>query len=176
MSRQPLVMAELKLPDSLEPGQVLVKLHCSGICGSQIGEIDGAKGPDRFLPHLLGHEGTGTVIEVGGGVRHVAPGNLVVLHWRKGSYTRGLLASVPRVPRAGDGAPGDDPPGAKPLSEIPGTVPPLWGLPSGCAFAPRCALATERCRRETPPLERKRSGHWAACWAVEPGTDNGRAD
>ena len=91
-------------------------------------------------------------------------------------YTRGLLASVPRVPRAGDGAPGDDPPGAKPLSEIPGTVPPLWGLPSGCAFAPRCALATERCRRETPPLERKRAGHWAACWAAEPGTDNGRAD
>ena len=81
---KPLVIAKLKIPAKLEAGQVLVKIHYSGICGSQIGEIDGAKGPDKFLPHLLGHEGSATVIEIGSGVRHVKEGDLVVLHWRKG--------------------------------------------------------------------------------------------
>ena len=66
-------------------GQVLVKVLTSGICGSQLGEIDGVKGPDRFLPHLLGHEGTGIVLEVGEGVRTVKPDDKVVLHWRKGA-------------------------------------------------------------------------------------------
>jgi len=82
--RKPLEIAQIGLPDILEPGQVLVKLHASGICGSQIGEIDGAKGPDRFLPHLLGHEGSASVVETGPGVRHVSEGDMVVLHWRKG--------------------------------------------------------------------------------------------
>lgn len=82
--RQPLVIDEVELPQALEVGQVLVKIHYSGICGSQIGEIDGAKGEDKFLPHLLGHEASGTVVEIGPGVKHVKPGDLVVLHWRKG--------------------------------------------------------------------------------------------
>ena len=82
--RGPLALAEIRLPERLEAGQVLVHVHCSGICGSQLGEIDGAKGEDKFLPHLLGHEGSGRVLEVGPGVRHVAPGDTVVLHWRKG--------------------------------------------------------------------------------------------
>lgn len=90
--RKPLVIAEIGLPDTLAPGQVLVKLHCSGICGSQLGEIDGAKGEDRFLPHLLGHEGSGTVVEIGPAVRHVKPGDKVVLHWRKGL---GIEAETP---------------------------------------------------------------------------------
>jgi len=82
--KKPLVIAEVDLPETLDVGQVLVKVHYSGICGSQLGEIDGAKGEDRFLPHLLGHEGSGTVLETGPGVRHVKPGDKVVLHWRKG--------------------------------------------------------------------------------------------
>lgn len=82
--RMPLVIAEVELPDALDVGQVLVKVHYSGICGSQLGEIDGAKGEDKYLPHLLGHEGSGTVLECGPGVRHVKPGDKVVLHWRKG--------------------------------------------------------------------------------------------
>ena len=52
-----------RLPAQLAFGQVLVKVHYSGICGAQINEIDGAKGPDKFLPHLLGHEGCGTVLD-----------------------------------------------------------------------------------------------------------------
>lgn len=82
--KKPLIVDEIQLPDALEIGQVLVKVHFSGICGSQLGEIDGAKGEDKFLPHLLGHEASGTVIEIGAGVKHVKPGDVVVLHWRKG--------------------------------------------------------------------------------------------
>ena len=55
----PLELAEIESPDRLRYGQVLVKVHYSGICGAQINEIEGAKGPDKFLPHLLGHEGCG---------------------------------------------------------------------------------------------------------------------
>ena len=58
--KAPLELIEVDLP-ALAPGQVLVQLICSGICGSQIGEIDGVKGQDKFLPHLLGHEGGGIV-------------------------------------------------------------------------------------------------------------------
>lgn len=82
--RKPLVIDEIELPSALDIGQVLVKIHYSGICGSQLGEIDGAKGPDAYLPHLLGHEASGTVIAIGPGVKHVRPDDLVVLHWRKG--------------------------------------------------------------------------------------------
>ena len=54
--KAPLHIAELTMPETLAVGQVLVKIHFSGICGSQLGEIDGAKGEDKYLPHLLGHE------------------------------------------------------------------------------------------------------------------------
>ena len=82
--RAPLVVDEITLPEELCCGQVLVRVLYSGICGSQLGEIEGVKGPDKYLPHLLGHEGSGEVLEVGPGVRHVHPGDKIVLHWRKG--------------------------------------------------------------------------------------------
>lgn len=89
--KRPLVLEEIESPP-LRFGQVLVKIHCSGICGAQINEIEGAKGPDKFLPHLLGHEATATVVEVGEGVKSVKPGDRVVCHWRKGA---GLQAPTP---------------------------------------------------------------------------------
>jgi S-(hydroxymethyl)glutathione dehydrogenase / alcohol dehydrogenase len=67
------------------PGQVLVKLAYSGVCHSQLMEVRGRRGVDAYLPHLLGHEGTGKVIEVGEGVSKVKPDELVVLGWIKGS-------------------------------------------------------------------------------------------
>ncbi len=79
-----LAVEPVTLPERLDIGQVLVKIHYSGVCGSQLGEIDGVKGEDPYLPHLLGHEGAGTVLEVGPGVRHVRPGDPVVMHWRRG--------------------------------------------------------------------------------------------
>lgn len=91
--RKPLVIADIELPSTLEYGQVLVKVVCSGICGSQIGEIDGVKGPDKFLPHLLGHEGGGIVVDVGCGVARVKKGDHVVMHWRKGF---GIESPIPK--------------------------------------------------------------------------------
>jgi len=82
---KPLVIDDVALPVSLDYGQVLIRVFYSGICGSQIGEIDGVKGDDPYLPHLLGHEGSGEVVETGPGVAHVEPGDRVVLHWRKGA-------------------------------------------------------------------------------------------
>ncbi len=82
---QPLVVDQVELPSELTWGQVLVKVHYSGICGSQLGEITGVKGPDAYLPHLLGHEGGGEVVETGPGVQKVKQGDYVVMHWRKGT-------------------------------------------------------------------------------------------
>ncbi len=81
--RQPLVLDEVEV-SALSYGQLLVEIHATRICGSQIGEIDGVKGPDKWLPHLLGHEAGATVREVGPEVRHVKPGDRVVCHWRPG--------------------------------------------------------------------------------------------
>lgn len=72
---QPLVLAEVEIP-ALECGQVLVQVRASGICGTQLNEIAGQKGADRFLPHLLGHEGSGVVLETGPGVTRVRPGSM----------------------------------------------------------------------------------------------------
>ncbi len=81
--RQPLEIGEVEIP-TVGYGQVLVEISVSRICGSQVGEIDGVKGPDNWLPHLLGHEGGGTVLETGPEVKHVKVGDRVVLHWRPG--------------------------------------------------------------------------------------------
>ena len=82
-SKKPLLITDIDLPKKLEFGQVLVKIAYSGICGSQINEIDAAKEPDKYLPHLLGHEGSGIVEKIGEGVTTVKTGDHVVLHWRK---------------------------------------------------------------------------------------------
>ena len=70
-SKSPLIVSELKRPTNLEFGQVLVKIFYSGICGAQLNEIDAAKGKDKFLPHLLGHEGSGKILDVGPGVKQL---------------------------------------------------------------------------------------------------------
>jgi S-(hydroxymethyl)glutathione dehydrogenase/alcohol dehydrogenase len=88
----PLVIDEIDIPP-LECGQVLVEVHCSGICGAQLGEIAGVKGPDKFLPHLMGHEGGATVLETGPGVTLVKRGDRVVMHWRKGAGIQAKPAS-----------------------------------------------------------------------------------
>jgi peptide/nickel transport system ATP-binding protein len=72
-------------------------------------------------------------------------------------YTKGLLNSVPRLGAtlAGERAP---------LAEIPGTVPSLKDTTPGCPFEARCTFATDLCRREMPPFEPKKPGHFAACF------------
>jgi peptide/nickel transport system ATP-binding protein len=74
-------------------------------------------------------------------------------------YTKGLLGSIPHldeVARSGQRR--------QRLNEIKGLVPSLFNLPPGCPFAPRCGLATDRCREVPPPLEQHRPGHYIACW------------
>ena len=71
-------------------------------------------------------------------------------------YTRGLLQSVPRLDQVRDR-----------LEIIPGMVPDAREFPDGCRFAPRCALAEERCRQQEPMLEERGEGHRVACWKWE---------
>jgi S-(hydroxymethyl)glutathione dehydrogenase/alcohol dehydrogenase len=80
---KPLLLADVDLTE-LTTGQVLVKVLVSGICGSQLHEINGNKGNVKFLPHLMGHEGCGIVEGIGPGVLTVKPGDKVVMHWRPG--------------------------------------------------------------------------------------------
>ena len=87
-----LKIVNLRFSEKLKKGQVLVKIKYSGICGKQIDEIEGVGGKDEFLPHLLGHEGSGVVIGVGPKVNKVKPKDKVVLHWIKGS---GLQSETP---------------------------------------------------------------------------------
>src|SRR6266487_527981 len=89
---QPLVIGEVEVP-TLDAGKVLVQVGVSGICGAQLNEIQGVKGEDKFLPHLLGHEGGGVVLDMGPGVTQVKKGDHVVLHWRKGA---GIQAKTPQ--------------------------------------------------------------------------------
>ncbi len=71
-------------------------------------------------------------------------------------YTRGLLESVPKI---GGGK-------TRRLNAIPGTVPPLLHLPSGCRFRDRCPMAISDCAAVDPPLEEKGPGHFVACIRV----------
>ena len=80
--REPLVIEELDVP-APGAGQVLVKVAASGICHSQLHEMLGHRGPDLYLPHLLGHEGSGVVEAIGAGVTRVRPKDHVVLSWIK---------------------------------------------------------------------------------------------
>ncbi len=71
-------------------------------------------------------------------------------------YTRGLLASVPRI--AGP---------VTRLTPIAGTVPPPTAWPTGCRFHPRCPVALPRCPTEDPPPLPVGSGHRMRCWLAE---------
>ncbi|MGA8500104.1 MAG: ABC transporter ATP-binding protein [Candidatus Sulfotelmatobacter sp.] len=68
-------------------------------------------------------------------------------------YTRGLLEAVPDL-KTDRG---------HPLGTIEGTVPPLYNMPPGCAFEPRCGFRVAECARELPPLVEVAQGHWARC-------------
>jgi peptide/nickel transport system ATP-binding protein len=71
-------------------------------------------------------------------------------------YTKALIDATPQLSA----------PSHKRLSAIDGRPPDLAALPPGCAFAPRCPAATERCRQARPPLvpHLEDPGHLFACW------------
>ena len=72
-------------------------------------------------------------------------------------YTRALLAAVPSMETPRD----------RPLAVIPGRPADPANLPAGCAFAARCAFASDRCRAQDPPLVADPTGREVACWHVD---------
>lgn len=88
----PLELANVE-PCDLAPGQVLVNMLASGICGAQLAEIRGEKDETAPIPRLLGHEGCGIVDSVGPGVTKVKTGDKVCCHWRK---SFGMDSEYPR--------------------------------------------------------------------------------
>ena len=79
-----LVIRDIYLPELVD-GQILVKVLFSGVCRSQLMEVRGGRGADPWLPHLLGHEGSGIVLAIGPAVVKVKPGDAVILGWIKGT-------------------------------------------------------------------------------------------
>ncbi|MET9684405.1 Zn-dependent alcohol dehydrogenase [Streptomyces coeruleorubidus] len=74
----PLEITGIDLPDP-GPGQIRVRLAAAGVCHSDLSLSNGTMRVP--VPAVLGHEGAGTVVAVGEGVTHVAPGDGVVLNW-----------------------------------------------------------------------------------------------
>lgn len=75
---KPLLIEEIEL-DAPGPGELLVKVIGAGLCHSDLSVINGSR--PRPLPVALGHEGAGEVVEVGAGVRDIAPGDPVVFQF-----------------------------------------------------------------------------------------------
>ena len=73
----PLKIDYISFDGKLLKGQILVKILYSGICGSQLGEIQGIKGKDNYLPHLMGHEGIGEVLDINQKIGFQANRNLI---------------------------------------------------------------------------------------------------
>jgi peptide/nickel transport system ATP-binding protein len=78
----------------------------------------------------------------------------------KHPYTKGLLQAIPHLDHDAD----------QRLYSIPGTVPALQQMPSGCRFNTRCASASSRCFAEEPPLTaiQGQAEHLVKCWQLEP--------
>lgn len=90
------LISGIEIPD-LRQGQVLVKIAYAGLCHSQVMEARGHRGVDAYLPHMLGHEGTGHVVATGPKVEKIKVGDRVVLGWIKGEghEARGTVYSSP---------------------------------------------------------------------------------
>jgi S-(hydroxymethyl)glutathione dehydrogenase/alcohol dehydrogenase len=75
------LIKDINLPNQLPENKILVKIFYSGICRSQIMEINGNRGKDKFLPHLMGHEATGQILECGKKIKDFKKGDKVLLTW-----------------------------------------------------------------------------------------------
>jgi peptide/nickel transport system ATP-binding protein len=90
----------------------------------------------------------GTAVEVGAASRIFSN----VSH----PYTQGLMSAIPRID-------GNDPVRQTRLKTIPGVVPELTGMPTGCTFSDRCAIASSLCIKTPPPATMVNHDHYAAC-------------
>lgn len=78
-------LEDIEVDDNLLEGQVLVKVHYSGLCATQLEEIFASSRNEKYMPHLLGHEAYGRVVSVGSGVRSLQSNEECVVHWRPSS-------------------------------------------------------------------------------------------
>lgn len=90
----------------------------------------------------------GTAVEVGAASRIFSN----VSH----PYTQGLMSAIPRID-------GNDPVRQTRLKTIPGVVPELTGMPTGCTFSDRCSIASSLCIKTPPPATMVNHDHYAAC-------------
>jgi S-(hydroxymethyl)glutathione dehydrogenase/alcohol dehydrogenase len=84
--KRPLEIKTLKIPEPSK-NQILVKVMYSYVCGTQLNEINGRKGKDKYLPHTLGHEASGKVLKIGTNVKKFRIGESVILSWIKKNMT-----------------------------------------------------------------------------------------
>jgi oligopeptide transport system ATP-binding protein len=100
------------------------------------------------------------MVMYGGRVVESGPTEDVFAH-PKHPYTWSLLRSIPRLDAERHEA----------LKPIEGLPPDLIDLPTGCAFHPRCTFAIDKCKRDTPALNRVGDTQLAACWVTQAGTE-----
>jgi S-(hydroxymethyl)glutathione dehydrogenase/alcohol dehydrogenase len=135
---KPLEILEIEIP-ALKPGQVLVEVQYSGACRTQVLEARGMKGEDKWVPHCLGHEGVGRVLEIGDGVTTVSRDDRVVLSWLRGpgleaggtkyrcndrDVNAGSVTTFQRITVASENR----------LSRIPDGIAPQHAIMLGCAL------------------------------------------
>lgn len=135
---KPLELWDIEIP-ALRAGQVLVEVVYSGACRTQVMEAWGMKGEDKWLPHCLGHEGVGRVVETGADVTRVKRDDLVVMSWLKGQgieaggakyayngkvVNAGAVTSFQKLAVCSENR----------LSPIPEGVPPDHAIMLGCAL------------------------------------------
>ena len=112
-----------------------------------------------FISHDLA-----VVSQVADRIAVMYAGNLVelgskrdIFHAPAHPYTRGLLGAVPTLKTDR----------SRPLQTIEGTVPPVYAVPPGCPFEPRCDVRLAECARNLPRLAEINAGHWARCPVVD---------
>ncbi|OUX38024.1 MAG: hypothetical protein CBE33_01890 [Candidatus Pelagibacter sp. TMED273] len=86
-----LLIVNLDYPSHVPKDYVLVKMKFSGICHTQLNEINGILGKDRFIPHCIGHEGVGEIVTIGLGVKNFKIGDKVVVSWIKKKQSKKIL-------------------------------------------------------------------------------------
>ena len=80
MQKKDLKIWNLDIPKPPK-GCVIVKMKYAGLCHTQLNEINGALGKDKYLPHCMGHEGVGEIISIGKNIKSVKKGDKVVISW-----------------------------------------------------------------------------------------------
>ena len=134
---------------------------------AQILDLLGRQQQERFMAMILVTHDLGVVagrtdeiaVMYAGRIVERAP-TPVLFSDMKHRYTQALFRSIPQIHE----------PAHKRLVAIDGRPPDLAATGKGCAFAPRCRFARDRCSNDTPPLRQVADGHFHACWyPVEKG-------